>query len=722
VSPPRPQLKWLHAVSGGNPFIAIELAKALPGGEADFDSERPLEVPTSLRELAHRRLAALSGPERGAALVASVLARPTVAALEGVLGPGGREAVRGAVDAGVLDLDRERVRLTHPLLGSVLYAEATPEERRELHRRVARVPSDPEERARHLALAAEGRDPAVALALEEAAHTARFRGALEEAARLAERARELTPEGQTAELRRRTLAAAEYYFDAGSLARAHALLAKLAGEAAPGAERAEVLVRIAEVTFAEEGWEAAVGPLDDALAEAGDDLRSSANVERRLAWGYHMAGDVPAAEEHATKASALAETLGEPALLAQTVTNRLFLARLRGDAPRHDEIEAAIALERGAGRMPILERPSWQHAVMLLWADDLEGAQSIFERLHGESVERGDETSRPFLLHYLARIECRSGRLENAERLAEEAREMTIQTGQDTEHAFALATCALIDAHLGHVGAARASIAEGLAIASRTKLRPAEFELLAALGFLELSLGDAEATVRVLAPLADAVAAAGFGEPSVYRFHPNAIEALVATGRLDEAETMLVSLERHGESLEGPWVIATAGRCRGLLLAASRDLDGAGRTLEAALQAHERLTDPLERARTLLALGAVRRRQRKKGAARDALEEACLFFDGLPAPLWAERARGELARLGGRPASRWDLTETERLIADLVAEGRTNREVADALFISVKTVEWNLSKVYGKLGIRSRTELASKAGAGTDKPGDSPGS
>jgi len=718
----RPELKWLHLVSGGNPFIAIEIAKTLVARGRGFGREQPLEIPTSLRGLVERRLARLSAPAREAALAVSALARPTVVTLEAVLGAGGRDAIRGGVDAGVLDVEGERVRLSHPLIGSALYSEVSPERRRELHRRLAQVASDLEERAPHLALAVHGPDPAVAAELDEAARRARFRGALDAAARLAEQAAQLTPPGQAGDRRRRTLEAAEYHFDAGATVRARSLLGQLTAASPPGRERADVLVRLAEVTFAEDGWASAVEPLAHALAEAGGDPRLSAHIERRLAWGYHMAGDLTVAEGHARRAASLAESIGEPALLAQTLANRALLGVLRGGGIERPTMERAIAHERQTDRLPILERPSWLLAVMLQWADDLEGARTTFERLHAESVERGDESSRPFLLHYLARVDCRAGQLASAERFALEALEITLQTGQETEQAFTLSTCALVDAQLGRVDATRSRVREGLALAARAKLKPAEFEFLATLGFLELSLGNAADADRVLGPLASAVAAAGFGEPSVFRFHPDAIEALIALGRPDDATALLESLERSTAALGGAWASATAARCRGLLLAARGDTERAARTLEAALEHRERLAQPFEHGRTLLALGATQRRRKQKRAARAALEEARGVFDALPAPLWASKARAELARLGGRPATRWELTETEQRVAELVAAGRTNREVADALFISVKTVEWNLSKIYRKLGVRSRTELASKAGASAAKAGDSPGS
>ena len=196
-------------------------------------------------------------------------------------------------------------------------------------------------------------------------------------------------------------------------------------------------------------------------------------------------------------------------------------------------------------------------------------------------------------------------------------------------------------------------------------------------------------------------------EPALFRFHGDAIEAKVALGHRDQAHALLDELERLGAVLERTWVLALAGRCRGMLSAARGDLDGSYRALGAALELHDRLGEPFERARTLLVLGSVQRRDRKKGVARQSLERALETFEGLGATLWVSRTRAELARVGGRaPAA--GLTPTEERIAQLIASGRTYREAADALFISPKTVQWNLSKIYRKLGIRSRAELAGR--------------
>jgi len=183
------------------------------------------------------------------------------------------------------------------------------------------------------------------------------------------------------------------------------------------------------------------------------------------------------------------------------------------------------------------------------------------------------------------------------------------------------------------------------------------------------------------------------------------VEALVATGELDEADAVLTSEEAHAQALNRAWALAILARGRGLLLAARGDLDGAFASFAQALAEHARSVDPFHQARTFLALGKTERRAKRRGAARATLEDALARFERLGAPLWAEQTRAELARIGGRAPSRGELTEAELRIALLVADGRRNREVAAALYLTEHSVETALSRIYRKLGIRSRTEL-----------------
>jgi DNA-binding CsgD family transcriptional regulator len=265
----------------------------------------------------------------------------------------------------------------------------------------------------------------------------------------------------------------------------------------------------------------------------------------------------------------------------------------------------------------------------------------------------------------------------------------------------------LVEAHLGRADPARLEALEGLRVAEAAGEILLLIPNLSVLGFLELSLGNFAEADAYLSRAVELSEAMGVREPAYFRVVPDEVEALVALGRLDEAEALLVPFEEAGRNLDRAWAIATGARCRALVLAARGDLAGASAAADEALRVHDHLPLPFELGRTLLVRGAVERRAKRKREARDTLTKALEVFDGLGAALWADKARAELARIGGRAPSSVDLTPTEARVAELVAAGSTNREVADALFVSVHTVEANLKRIYRKLGIRSRTELAS---------------
>jgi DNA-binding CsgD family transcriptional regulator len=186
---------------------------------------------------------------------------------------------------------------------------------------------------------------------------------------------------------------------------------------------------------------------------------------------------------------------------------------------------------------------------------------------------------------------------------------------------------------------------------------------------------------------------------------PDAVEAMVALGRRADAEPLIKALETNGQRLDRPWMVAIGARCRSMWLAAEGDVIAASAMAEQAMREHDRLPMPFERARTQLLLGQLQRRQRQKESATATLSEALHTFTDLGTPLWADRARAALARTKVAPTRDHALTPSERRVAELAASGMTNRDVAGVLFISPKTVEANLARVYRKLGIRSRAEL-----------------
>ncbi len=231
-------------------------------------------------------------------------------------------------------------------------------------------------------------------------------------------------------------------------------------------------------------------------------------------------------------------------------------------------------------------------------------------------------------------------------------------------------------------------------------------QCLGVLGRLELALGNLEVAAGYLRELPERALNGGMNDPAA-PFWADTIETLIALGELEQARAYLDIHEPQARLLGSPWAVAVAARCRGLLAAAEGDMPTALRTLEGALADLEGLPVPLERGRTALCLGMVRRQALQKKAARDTLEQALTIFEDLGARLWAEKATAELARISGRRAPSEVLTETERRVAELAAQGRSNKQIAAELFMGVSTVEAHLSRVYRKLGVR-RAELAGR--------------
>jgi len=266
---------------------------------------------------------------------------------------------------------------------------------------------------------------------------------------------------------------------------------------------------------------------------------------------------------------------------------------------------------------------------------------------------------------------------------------------------------AVIAAHQGRLDNARANAERAVAGAgAEAEGIGLDRSLYAGLlGFIELSAGDAPAALPHLRR-AHELRNLFMLEPGMRLELADLLEALIAVGELSEADEVLTIWQERADALDRAWALAILARGRGLLLAARGELEGAFASFDRALAEHARGADPFQHARTLLALGRTQRRAKRRGAARTTLEEALAGFERLGAPLWAEQARAELARIGGRTPSRGELTEAEQRIAQLVAEGRTNRDVAAALFLTEHSVETALTRVYRKLGVRSRAELA----------------
>ncbi|MGA3154531.1 MAG: ATP-binding protein [Streptosporangiaceae bacterium] len=696
-------VRRLFGASGGNPFYGLELARALNRAGGEPAPEEPLPVPADLRGVLSARLGVLPDDVQGVLLAASCLRSPTTTMLERANGPVVRSALQTAALEGVVEFEGARVRFTHPLLASAIYSGGSPDRRREAHHRLSKVVPNVEERARHLALSAEGPDEDAAAALSQAARAAAARGAPAAAAELAELAATLTPLDQAPARWRRRADAGAYLFRAGDTARARHDLEALAEEMPAGAARAEALLVLARVLLHDAGDLVAVPVLEKALVDASADRLLQARIHISLA--RTCGDDLLYCASHAEAGLALAQQAGDPALTGEAMVQKLYADFMVGRGLDLELGDRAMDLER-EGRPPrVEERAAMWVGLCLVRADRFDEARRLLELTLQAAREEGDDSSLPNLLAHLADLECWAGNWQTAERYAAECWE----AGQQVEHrAWRVMTFfarALISAQMGRLDAARAAAGEGLSVSAAAGDSYGSILLNGVLGFAELSAGNLEAAEASLSSAADLADHISLAEPAAWRFHANQAEAVIGLGDLDRAEGLVERLEGWGHTTGRAWTLATAARCRALLLAARGDTPGAIQALEEALGHHQHLAMPFELGRTLLVMGQVQRRAKHKRAARQHLQRALEIFESLPAPLWAERARSELSRIGLRPPAPLALTATEERVAGLAASGHTNRQVAQALFLSPRTVEANLARVYRKLGVSSRAEL-----------------
>lgn len=706
---PRPVLRRIHEASDGNPFFALEIARALGGDWVEAGSTLP--VPRDLEALLRARIDRLPPDTRLALLVASASSEPTaelVAAATGS-GPAANDALVAAERAGVIDTRSGPIRFTHPLLASTVYMAASSAERRTVHRLLADLATNPEERARHLARSSHGPDASIAATLDEAARVARSRGAPESAAELADLARALTPTADAADSVRRGVESAGHLFDAGNANRARDLLVEMAAAAPRGPERADILWRLADMSWME--VDLVRGYLDEGLADASGDPRVESEIRIDLAWTWIYGGDVTKATAEARRSLEIADGSDDRMMISEALAV-LGICEFLAGRDGADRIERAVSL-RGTGTFPdTYTTPLVTMGLRSMWAGELDAARSTLEAVLAHLAERGLYTLATEPHGYLAEVECRAGRTELAARHAATAVQIKLGAGFEEQNGLDLLyPLALVGAHRGEVELAREHATQGLAWSERGDHFYANCSR-AVLGFLELSLGQFVEAHEHLEPVVRFLREMGVREPCVIPVHADAIEARIGIGDLDGAAELLNEFEDLARATERPWAVATAARCRGSLLAANGDGPAAMLLFERALDEHRHVAQPLELARTFLAKGQVERRAKQKSAARRTLQQALGIFDGAGAPLWAAKARAELARIGGRAPAGDDLTPAERRIAELVAEGKTNKEVAAILVVAERTVESALTQIYRKLDVRSRTELARRL-AGT---------
>jgi DNA-binding CsgD family transcriptional regulator len=517
------------------------------------------------------------------------------------------------------------------------------------------------------------------------------------AAELAAQALRLTPDDGSPERLRRMLAAARADQAAGEWRRASALASELVALPESGDVRAEALVLLAEL----ESVDRSIALLDQALDETGSRPEQRASIHCRLAWAVRFRHGCLGGLEHARIALTLAEELDDDVLRIKSLA---MLAKLEGHLADPDAIvhaRRADDIARTTGD-PLLSRvAAFATAEVLSITMRMDEARAVLEAEHAQWRER-DEPWSADLLWALAWVEIFAGRWPLAQRHAERARTILSQYGLEIpQHHLPLAWIAV---HRGELETARGLSTRALALAlPQLGLHPPLH--LAVIGLAALWDGDSATAATWLEKADRQAAALHWYEPGWRPWTGDFVEVLLELGRIDEAERIVDIWEADAERVRRAWVVPHARRCRALIAAARGELSEAMTLAAQAVGEHVAVGDPFGRARALLALGTIRRRARQKRPARGALEEALEAFQAIGAAPLASKAAAELERIGGRLQAD-GLTPAERRVAELVADGRTNREVAAALFLGERTVASHLTHIYAKLGVRSRTELA----------------
>lgn len=692
---PKRLVTRIHRISGGNIYSALQLAHSVRDGWSDI----PARLPVSLARSAGRRIGELDGNRAKVLLALACLEEASAAQLHRAAQASAEEVtavIDGAESRGVVSVDGTRISFTHPLLAYAVYSEASGAERRAMHRRLAVTTTDAEARARHLALGGTGPDEHVLRALDHAAASAVQRGAPATAAELLDLALRLG--GHDAD---RMLQSAEQHYCAGQFDDAERLVEGL--PAAPG-------VTLLRGTI--------LGHYDAPRAIATlMTARGNPSASTRLSLLCHVTGDSDSSMTHADEAVEAARSHNDPSLLSSALAVQVFAKSVLGKGIDTTTLKQALELEdHTSAATPAALTASGVAAVMFGWAGDLVGARAGISAVLQRSLDNGKPMDFIWAAQFSTTYDLWIGDIHTAAQTAARAVEEAELIGDHGNLATALASAAAVAAHGGLESETRHAARRAIEAATTAGLHRLTDTPTASIGFVETSYRRYDAALRTLAPLLERFSAANGIDLATASCLPDAIEALSSVGRIDEAEALVDALEEHGTLLDHGWMSAAGARGRAAVAVARGDLRAAEAYADHAMVIHDRLPMPFERARTQLLLGQIQRRRRRRPAASANITAAVTSFSELGSTAWAQRAFSELRNAPDLETVSQDsqvLTPAERRVADRAAAGLSNRDIAAELFVSVKTVEMNLSRVYRKLGIRSRAQLYDKLNRGS---------
>ena len=696
--------EWLarvHELTGGNPLAIAELAED-PSSLLPSGSDVPPPLSSALAASFTRRVRLLDPAARSMLLVAVVCNGDL--RLTGDVGTAmslDLAGIEAAQQAGLVDVVGGEVAFRHPLLRAAIYLDSPPKERRAVHAAVAdALPDDDvDRRAWHLSESLWGQDAGVASMLDSAGARAAARSAFAVASTAYERAARLSP--GLDDLAVRLVAAAENAWAAGLAPRAIALLDELTPTSLPLELAISALELRASIAVRSGSVREAAELLERAASETGDaDARAVLLAEALHATLFLADGAAAGRLVESLTSAVEAATSGRARAIGTVAAGMAKVLAGRGGI---DELRAAVPLLAGSSELQADARGVSWLMYAPLFIRDAETGRELRARVD-EARARAGVGTLPGLLFLVARDGATSDSWARAGADYTEAIRLARDTGQATELAMSLAGLSWLEARTGQEAECRMHAAEALALCGSREIHWGEAWALFSLGDLELSLGSPGAALEHLQSLDRLLVSLSVGDPDL---SPRAeiVDALLRLGRADEATAVAAAYVEAADAKGQPWARARACRCVGLL---ADDFD---EPFERALALHAETLDRFETARTSLAYGARLRRAGRRVDARAHLRGALDSFAALGAEVWADQAATELDLTGARVPRRAvggvaSLTPQELQVALVLADGRTTREAAAALFLSPKTVEYHLRKVYTKLDIRSRDELS----------------
>jgi DNA-binding CsgD family transcriptional regulator len=708
IKVPRDAVEHLHRATGGNPLALLELAPeaarltTLPG-------EGPVPISTSIAAAFLRRFERLPVQTRRVLVLAAASDAGDLTVLARAASSIGLDVgdLAAAEEADLVTLEHGEVEFRHPLARSAVYADAPAPERREAHAALAgALPDrDVDRRAWHLAAASVGPNDRASAALEQAGVRARERTAYPVAAAAFERGAQLACADDARG--RLLLAAADSAWLGGNPERTLVLLAEAHLHATDPLLAARVDRLRGHVTMrcgpVMDGYPLIVSAAEE-IAETDPELAVVMLAE--AVHGCFYAGDTPAMVSAAERAVALAQgqSSRRATFFAAMAHGMALVANGHGDTGAVEARRAVAILERSDELRDDARLLIWA-ALGPMWLREADAGHGLADRAFERARTEAAVGVLPALLHHFARDQATTDRWRAAEANYDEAIRLARETGQRTELAAALAGLTWLQARQGRESACREHAAEAAALCAELGMGLYGIWAIQALGDLELGLGRPAAAAEHHEVQADKLRSRGIADVDLSPA-PELVDAYLRLGRSDDAAAVAADFVVAAEAKGQPWALARAARCRGLLAGAGQ-LEAC---FEEALELHQRTPDGFEAGRTRLAYGARLRRVRKRVRAREELRAALEIFERLGARPWAEQASAELAVTGEtarrRDASTLDqLTPQELQIARLLADGKTTREAAAAIFLSPKTIEYHLAHVYRKLGINSRDAL-----------------